>query len=104
PPYPIAIGVAAPVIVFLAAFWRIAAFRNLVTDLPLITAVQAWRFAGFGFLALYAHGELPGVFAWPAGLGDMAIGLTAPLVALALIRRPAFAASRLFVLWNLLGI
>jgi hypothetical protein len=46
---------------------------------------------------------LPGVFAWPAGLGDMAIGLTAPWVALTLARRPAFAASRLFVSWNLLG-
>ena len=69
-----------------------------------MTAVQAWRFAGFGFLALYAHGVLPGVFVWPAALGDMAIGLTAPWLALALVRRPGFAVSRLFVVWNLLGI
>ena len=34
----------------------------------------------------------------------MAIGLTAPWLALALVRRPGFAASRLFVVWNLLGI
>jgi hypothetical protein len=44
------------------------------------------------------------VFAWPAGLGDMAIGLTAPWLVLTLIRRPGFAASQLFVVWNLLGI
>jgi len=37
-------------------------------------------------------------------LGDIAIGVTAPWVALALIRQPAFAASRQFVVWNLLGI
>jgi len=106
PPYPIAIGVVAPLLVFLAAVWVSSAFRSFVmaADLPLLTAVQAWRFAGFGFLALFAYGVLPGSFAWPAGLGDMAIGLTAPWVALALARRPAFAASRLFVLWNLLGI
>jgi hypothetical protein len=75
----------------------------MAADLPLRTAVQAWRFAGFGFLALFAYGVLPGSFAWPAGLGDMAIGLTAPWLALTLARRPAFAASWLFVIWNLLG-
>jgi hypothetical protein len=67
----------------------------MAVDLPLLTAVQAWRFAGFGFLALFVYGVLPGIFAWPAGLGDMMIGLTAPWVALALARRPAFAASPL---------
>jgi len=47
---------------------------------------------------------LPGLFAWPAGLGDMAIGATAPLIIFALRRQPAFAAGRLFQIWNLLGI
>jgi hypothetical protein len=106
PPYPIAIGVVAPILVFLAAIWMSSAFRNFVmaANLPLLTAVQAWRFAGFGFLALFAHRVLPGSFAWPAGLGDMAIGLSAPWLALTLANRPAFAASRVFVIWNLLGI
>jgi hypothetical protein len=53
---------------------------------------------------LYAHGVLPALFAWPAGLGDIAIGVTAPWVALALVRRPDFANSRIFVVWHLLGI
>jgi hypothetical protein len=34
----------------------------------------------------------------------MAIGLTAPWLALTLARRPTFAASWVFVIWNLLGI
>src|SRR5258708_6580371 len=59
---------------------------------------------GFGFLALYTYGVLPGVFAWPAGLGDMAIGVTAPLMLASLLRRPNFAASKSFVAWNLSGI
>lgn len=106
PPLPILIGVMAPIIVFLAAFWVLGAFRNFVLtlDLHLVTGIQAWRFAGLGFLALYAHRVLPGLFAWPAGLGDIAIGVTAPWVALTLIRRPGFATSQLFVVWNLLGI
>jgi hypothetical protein len=106
PPYPIAIAVAVPFTVFLAVLWLSAGFRRflLAVDLPLITAVQAWRWAGLGFLFLYAYGVLPGAFAWPAALGDMTIAITAPWVALALVRRPGFATSLLFVAWNVFGI
>jgi hypothetical protein len=106
PPYPIAIAIVAPFVVFFAALWLSAAFRSFVSavDLPLITAVQAWRWAGLGFIFLSAYGVLPGAFAWPAGLGDMTIAITAPWVALALVRRPDFATSTLFAAWNLLGI
>lgn len=47
---------------------------------------------------------MPGFFAWPAGVGDMFIGLTAPWVIMALIQRPDFKSSPLFIGWNLLGI
>jgi hypothetical protein len=106
PPIPILIGATGPVMVFLGAYWGWPAFRASVLslELPLATAIQAWRAGGLGFLALYAHGVLSGVFAWPAGLGDIAIGVTAPWIALALVRRPGFAISRVFVVWNLLGI
>ena len=91
PPLPIVLGVVIPLILF-SAWWRLSAsFREAVVsaDLPLLTAVQAWRFAGFGFLALAAHGVLPAVFAWPAGLGDMAICLPAPWVRLVRTREPS---------------
>jgi hypothetical protein len=106
PPIPILIAATAPLAVFLAAYGVWPAFREYVlsSDLPLGAAIQAWRAGGLGFLALYVHGVLPGAFAWPAGLGDIAIGVTAPWVALALVRRPGFATSRVFVAWNLLGI
>jgi hypothetical protein len=106
PPLPIFVGVTAPVVVFLAAYWISRSFRALVlaADLRLMLGIQAWRFAGLGFLALYTHGVLPGSFALPAGLGDIAIGVTAPWLLVALIRRPAFAASKTFVVWNALGV
>jgi membrane protease YdiL (CAAX protease family) len=44
------------------------------------------------------------VFALPAGLGDMAIGVTAPWIMLALVRQPRFAARGTFIRWNVLGI
>jgi hypothetical protein len=106
PPLPILLGVMVPIIVFLAGFWMSRPLRELVlaADLRFMMAIQAWRFAGLGFLALYTHGVLPGSFAWPAGLGDIAIGVTAPWLLAALIRRPGFAASKTFVVWNALGV
>jgi len=59
---------------------------------------------GLGFLSLYAYNVLPGIFALPAGLGDMAIGFTAPWIILGLVRRPDFATSAAFIRWNVLGI
>jgi hypothetical protein len=81
-------------------------FREFVLslDLRFIVTMQAWRWAGLGFLDLYAYKVLPAVFALPAGLGDMAIGVTAPWIILGLMRQPGFVARRPFIRWNVLGI
>ena len=88
PPLPVLLAVIGPPLLFAAAFRASTAFRAFVLsiDLRLLTAMQAWRVLGGMFLALYAFGLLPGVFAWPAGLGDLAVGLAAPFVLLATIR------------------
>lgn len=106
PPLPIFLGFAVPLALFFAAYFGWGAFRSFIlsADLRLVTAIQAWRWGGLGFLSLYASGVLPWLFAFPAGLGDMAIGLTAPFIVLELIRRPSFAASRRYRLWNILGL
>src|ERR1700722_7922073 len=87
PPLPIFFGFGIPLVVFFAAYLGWGKFRAFVlgADLRLVTVIQAWRWAGFGFLALYAHGVLPGLFAFPAGLGDMAIGVSAPWMVRGLI-------------------
>jgi hypothetical protein len=106
PPLPIAIGVTAPLVLFFTWLRVSHSFRDFVLalDLRLIAGMQAWRWAGLGFLDLYAHNVLPAVFALPAGLGDMAIGVTAPWIILALVREPDFAARGTFIRWNILGI
>ena len=106
PPLRLLAAVLGPVIAFLIAYRLSAAVREfaLIADLRFVTATQAWRFGGFAFLALYTYGVLPGYFAWPAGLGDMAIGAAAPWMLVGLAREPGFAASRRFVTWNVLGI
>jgi hypothetical protein len=106
PPLALLIGLVAPLSLFLIGYSTIPQLREFVlsADLRLIVGIQAWRWAGFGFLTLYSYRILPGIFAWPAGLGDMAIGVTAPLVLSSLLRQPGYAASRKFVAWNLAGI
>jgi hypothetical protein len=106
PPVALLIAVTAPVIVFLAASWLSQPFREFVlaADLRFMTAIQAWKIGGFSFLALYTYGILPGYFAWPAGLGDVAIGVSSPWIVVALMRQPSFAASNSFVAWNVFGI
>ncbi len=106
PPLPVFAGALVPIILFATAWRTSRAFREflLALDIRVIAAVQAWRYAGFGFIALYAAHVLPGLFAWPAGLGDMAIGVAAPLWIARLIRNPDAVASRGFRLWNALGI
>lgn len=106
PPLPILLGVLLPVALFSLVYKSSQAFHTwlLHTDISLITIVMAWRFAGLGFLALYAHGILPGLFAWPAGLWDMAVGITAPWMAISLMRDPTLVSSRTFVYWNWFGL
>ncbi len=106
PPVGMAIGFTAPLLLFFAWLWFSPAFRSFIhsLDLRLISGMQAWRFAGLGFLFLYAYKVLPGLFALPAGLGDMAVGFAAPWMILGLARQPDFAASAAFVRWNWLGI
>jgi hypothetical protein len=106
PPLPVFAGAVVPLIVFAIAMRASLAFREflLALDTRLIVAMQAWRYAGFGFIALYANHVLPGLFAWPAGLGDMAIGIVAPWWIVALSKNPDAAGSSGFRLWNALGI
>jgi len=106
PPIAMALGFSAPLLLFFAWLRLSRSFREFVLslDLRLITGMQAWRWEGFGFLALYANHVLPAGFAITAGLGDMAIAFFAPWMMLRLIRRPDFAASAAFVRWNVLGI
>jgi hypothetical protein len=103
PPLALGFAVLTPIIVFLLWFGTSAGFRQFVLSLNprTLTLVHSWRIAGFTFLALYATGLLPGVFALPAGLGDIAIGATAHLAA---TKFANFSRRRGFILWQVLGI
>ncbi|MGP3963056.1 hypothetical protein ACTWPT_44415 [Nonomuraea sp. 3N208] len=96
------------------AFAGILTVLLLATRIPVVSRVLAepgtlarlvlphtLRVAGVLFLIVMALGKLPPVFALPAGLGDIAVGLAAPLVAW----RVYHGAGRRQALWfNVLGI
>lgn len=98
-------GILVPIVVgaLLYRYWP--ALRRVLEAVPQewVVGVQLYRALGLIFLVLYAQGRLPGAFAWPAGVGDVAVGLLAPAVAIAYGRRSPNAAG-LVRAWNWLGI
>jgi hypothetical protein len=103
---PVTLGLAAglpPVVALglLAGSHRFRAWAQGL-DLRLLTVLQSWRAGGLAFLALVAVGALPPAFALPAGLGDVLVGLTAPVVA-ALRARGTLGASA-YVGWTAFGV
>ena len=103
---PIAITVAVPIVVFLTVYATSTRFRRFVLahDIETLTMLQHWRVIGFGFLLLYFYDVLPGLFAWPAGLGDVAIGLAAPFIVARLRRNPDYATSAGLLRFHYLGL
>ena len=98
-------GLLLPILTGVFLLWRSDLVRRILDAVPQswLVGVQFYRALGVVFLILYADGQLPGLFALPAGIGDVAVGLSAPFVALAYARNPRAAAGRVRS-WNLLGI
>jgi hypothetical protein len=83
PPLGVPLALVVPLGVFALAYRSSRRLRALAlsVDLRLITALQSWRVIGGMFLVLYIFGLLPGLFAYPAAIGDLAVGVAAPFVA-----------------------
>ena len=103
PPILLGLFAVVPVVGFAVWYLTSASFRQFVAslDLRVLTAAQTMRVVGIVFVILYLLGALPGAFANPAGWGDFAIGITAPLVAW--YWKPPFP-TKTFVVWTLLGV
>jgi hypothetical protein len=88
----------------LVAFWKGAAFRSWIMELPMpaLLLPHASRFVGFYFLALHARGELPYAFAVPGGWGDIITATTG--LALAFVLREASWSGWAYRAWNIFGL
>lgn len=107
----IALGIAVPLVAGIVLLARPGAVQRFVDSIPLhrLIGVQVYRAAGVIFLIAWASGRMPGVFALPAGIGDIAVGFAAPFVAARVrsgLGAPETAARtrRLAISWNFLGI
>lgn len=100
-PVPLALAAAIPPLAYLGAYRAFAGLRYWVAglDLALIVGAQTWRVIGMVFLMLWGLGQLPTVFALTAGLGDLAVGVFALTVAVAVARKAAGWQGRVRVLF-----
>ena len=86
PPLPLLVSVAGPVLAAVGLFAASGRVRAtmLSIDRRVVLGAQLWRVVGAAFLFSAAAGQLPAGFAQPAGWGDIATGVAALPILLAL--------------------
>jgi hypothetical protein len=99
----IALAIGLPILVGALLLRGSNQVREIIAAVPQsqLVAFQFYRVLGVTFLVLYAAGHLPGIFALPAGCGDVMVGLTALWVG---ARAARTESDQLVILWNWLGI
>ena len=98
-------GLLVPILIGGLLILRSSTVARVLDAVPQhwLIGVQFYRVLGIIFLILYGSGKLPGLFAWPAGLGDVLVGVLAPVVAIAYARGPRENGD-LVLAWNIFGI
>ncbi len=99
------IAIFLPLIIGLPVLLRSRAIAAVLDATPAhwLVALQVYRILGGIFLVDWAQGSVAGIFAWPAGIGDMLTGALALPTALALASGSA-GGRRAAVLWNIFGL
>ena len=75
--------------------------RRLLTQQANLIRLHLWRLVGIVFLVLMVRGQVPALWALPAGIGDILVAVTAPWIARD-VDTPR--GRRRALIWNLLGI
>ena len=104
PPIPQAILLGLVVIqLFVYAFYP--GFRSwcMTVDLRALVLFHVTRFVGIYFLILYSRGRLPYDFAVPGGWGDIAVAVSAVLIAV-YVKPEDKVGWSVYLLWNVLGL
>jgi hypothetical protein len=94
-----------PVIVGVPILLRSKRIGDVLDAMPAswLVGLQVYRILGGIFLVGWARGVIPGLFALPAGIGDVTTGLLALPVAYSLVSRKGDAA-RAAIAWNIFGL
>jgi hypothetical protein len=99
------LAISLPVIVGVPILFRSKRIGEVLDAMPAswLIGLQVYRVFGGIFLVGWARGVIPGLFALPAGIGDVTTGLLALPVAYSLVSRNRNAA-RGAIAWNIFGL
>jgi hypothetical protein len=99
------LAISLPVIVGVPILLRSKRIGEVLDAMPAswLIGLQVYRVFGGIFLVGWARGVIPGLFALPAGIGDVTTGLLALPVAYSLVSRNRNAA-RGAIAWNIFGL
>jgi hypothetical protein len=99
------IAAAAPVIAGILTYRLSATVRDIVDRIPhwQLLAIQVFRNMGFAFLILLDLNLIPAEFALPAGLGDILVGMLAPIVTYMYLSKRQ-GATGLVILLHIMGL
>jgi hypothetical protein len=98
-------GIALPIVGGVWLLGHTGELSRRLSALPVrsLIAVQRYRVAGVVFLIAWAAGRMGAVFALPAGVGDIGVGLTAAFAA-AHVDQGSERSRRIALAWNVAGI
>ena len=99
------VAIFLPVVVGVPILLRSKRIGEVLDAMPTswLVGLQVYRILGGIFLVGWARGVIPGLFALPAGIGDVTTGLLALPVAYSLASRNGDAA-RAGIAWNIFGL
>jgi hypothetical protein len=78
---PIGITLALVLLALAVCLFVSPSLRRLLTNQRNLILLNLWRLVGLVFLILMANGQMPALWALPAGIGDVIVGATAPWIA-----------------------
>jgi hypothetical protein len=100
-PPPVGFALAGVLTVLAVSLVSSRSLRRLLTNQPNLCRIHLWRLLGLVFLALMVDGQVPMLWALPAGTGDLIVGATAfrmaQVVGLPNVRRTT-------IIWHVFGI
>jgi hypothetical protein len=100
-PPPVGIQLVTALAILSACLWLSPTLRGLLRNQKSLIRLNVWRLEGALFLALMLTGQMPALWAIPAGVGDVLIGAAAfPIAA----RLDASGGRRRAIVFNLLGL
>jgi hypothetical protein len=97
---PIGITLALVLLALAVCLLVSPSLRRLLTNQRNLILLNLWRLVGVVFLLLMANGQMPALWALPAGIGDVMVGAMAPWIA-SRVDRPQ--GRRRAIIFNLFG-